>query len=59
MSAEKSEHRKGASLFKRLKVSSSLENKQLFSYISVLDGKIISLKYILKETIQQFAILSS
>ena len=51
-SMENAEHKKGVSLFKRLKISSLLESKQLFSHISVSDSKNIRLKHILKETIQ-------
>ena len=44
-STENGEHKKGVSLFKRLKVSSLFESKRLFSYISVSDGKNIWLKW--------------
>ena len=52
MSTENGAHKKGMGLFKCLKISSLLESKRLFSYISVSDGQNIRLKDILKETTQ-------
>ena len=40
-SAENVEHKKGVSLFKRLKISLVLESKHLFGYILVPDSKIL------------------
>ena len=40
-SVENAEHKNGVSLFKHLKVSSLMETKRLFSYISVADIKTI------------------
>ena len=51
-STENTEHKKGDGLFKHLKISSLLESRRLFSYISVSDGQNITLKHILKETTQ-------
>ena len=58
-STENVEQKKGLSVFKCLTISLYCKSKQSFCYISVSDGIYIRLQYDLKETIQEFLVLST